>query len=177
MRLATRTRQEPQFPIPGRQTGSRSMRFGEELKAQRERRGISLDDVAVSTRVSYRHLTALEEDRFAELPGGVFSRGIVRSYAQHCGLDADGTVRSFLNAMRDRGMEGETKVDDWVELAEAVHRNRPATFAPRRMRWLGALAMVFAVSLLTACVFLLLYSQGRIHLPHRADVFVQKLKR
>ena len=68
------------------------MRFGEDLKEAREQRGISLDDVSIATRVSLRHLHALETNQFAELPGGVFSRGIVRSYAQFCGLDTDGTI-------------------------------------------------------------------------------------
>ena len=118
------------------------MRFGESLREQRESLGISLDDVAISTRVSPRHLSALEEDRFAELPGGVFNRGIVRSYAQHCGLDADGTVQRFVRAMRDHGLEVDGKEDDWIELAEAVHRSRPANGTSERMRWLGVAAIL-----------------------------------
>lgn len=141
------------------------MRFGESLRDQRERLGISLDDVAVSTRISQRHLTALEEDRFAELPGGVFSRGIVRSYAQHCGLDADSTVQRFVSAMRDRGMDVDGKADDWVELAEAVYRNRPGNGASDGMRWLGVAAMLLGVLLLAAGAVWLLAQRGVVHLP------------
>lgn len=146
------------------------MRFGDELKREREHRGISLDDVSISTRVSLRHLAALEEERFAELPGGVFSRGIVRSYAQHCGLDAEGTMRSFLNAVRASGLDMDSKDDDWVEFAEAVHRNRPAVGSPRGLRWIGVLLMVVAVLGLAASVTWLLVHRGMLTLPTKTEV-------
>lgn len=152
------------------------MRFGEELKEQRERKGISLDDVAVSTRVSTRHLVALEEDRFTELPGGIFSRGIVRSYAQHCGLNADNTVEDFVNAMRRRGMDVDAKDDDWVELAEAVRRNRPLPTQRRRMQWAGVAAMVLAVLLLAAGVLWLLQQHGVVTLPHSLHDLLQQIR-
>lgn len=150
------------------------MRFGEGLRGHRERRGISLDDVAVSTRVSLRHLHALEEDRFRELPGGVFSRGIVRSYAQHCGLEPDGTVQGFLEAMRASGIQTELKDDDWVEFAEAVQRNRTATRPHRRMQWLGVLLMLLAVFALALGVLWFLVHRGTVNLPPRVlDVLHQ----
>ncbi|MGI4853234.1 MAG: helix-turn-helix domain-containing protein [Janthinobacterium lividum] len=141
------------------------MRFGEGLKGHRERRGISLDDVAVSTRVSLRHLTALEEDRFKELPGGVFSRGIVRSYAEHCGLEPDGTVQGFLEAMRASGLQTEVKDDDWVEFAEAVQRNRTVTRPYRRLQWIGVLSMVLAVLTMAGGVLWFLWHRGALHVP------------
>lgn len=153
------------------------MHFGERLREQRERRGISLDDVAVSTRVSARHLAALEEDRFAELPGGVFSRGIVRSYAQRCGLDAESTVQSFVDAMRDRGMAVEIKDDDWVGLAEAVHRNRPVRMATRRLHWGGVAAMLLGVLLLAAAVLWLLQWRGFVHLPPTLHDLMEQLRK
>jgi cytoskeleton protein RodZ len=146
------------------------MRFGEELREERERRGISLDDVSVSTRVSLRHLHALESDRFRDLPGGIFNRGIVRSYAQFCGLNADDTMQSFVEAMRASGMEVEQKEDDWVEFAEAVHRNRETTAQQRRLRWLGVLAMLIAVMVLAAGVLWVLVHRGVLHLPENKKV-------
>ena len=153
------------------------MRFGEELRSQRESRGISLEDVAVSTRVSPRHLQALEEDRFGELPGGVFSRGIIRSYAQFCGLDADRTTEHFLAALHASGVAQQQKDDDWVEFAEAVRRNRTTTKSPRRLRWLGVLLMLMAVATLTAAVTWLLVTRGLVRLPPRATDFIHHVKR
>jgi cytoskeletal protein RodZ len=147
------------------------MRFGEELKAERERRGISLNDVAVSTRVSMRHLHALEEDNYRELPGGVFNRGIVRSYAQHCGLDVSSTVDNFQRALRDSGIDTEIKDEDWVQFAEAVQRNRESSAMQRRWRWFGVAAMLLVVIGLSAGVLWLLVHRGIVHLPRlRRDV-------
>ena len=143
------------------------MRFGEELRAERERRGISLRDVAVSTRVSERHLLALEEGQFADLPGGVFNRGIVRSYAQHCGLDVAGTVENFQRARRESGFHPEEKDDDWVQFAEAVRRNREGSTSRQRWRWVGVAGMVLGVLALMAGVVVLLLHRGIVHLPQK----------
>ena len=143
------------------------MQFGEGLKQERERRGISLDHIAVSTCVSLRHLHALEANRFAELPGGVFNRGIVRSYAQACGLDADGTVQNFVSALHASGMTETQRDDDWIEFAEAVRRNRNVVRSNRRLGWLGVLLMILVVLAIAAGVFLMLLHRGVVHLPAR----------
>jgi transcriptional regulator with XRE-family HTH domain len=152
-------------PILDGTTGTRRMRFGEELKIERERRGISLDDVAVSTRVSLRHLHALEADNFRELPGGVFNRGIVRSYAEHCGLDVGHTVESFQRALRESGVETELKDDDWIAFAEAVRRGREKNGYPNKWRWAGVAGMVVAVLAMAVGVVWLLARRGIVHLP------------
>lgn len=61
--------------------------FGQELREERERRGISLEEIAQATKVSLRFLVALESDRFDLLPGRFFSRAILRSYANYLSLD------------------------------------------------------------------------------------------
>ncbi|MGI4756575.1 MAG: helix-turn-helix domain-containing protein [Janthinobacterium lividum] len=166
--------QASDFKISGKRANER-MRFGEGLKVHRERRGISLDDVAISTRVSLRHLSALEEERFTELPGGVFSRGIVRSYAQCCGLDMDDTVRGFLDAVRASGLNTEQRDDDWVEFAEAVKRNRKVASPRRRLRWLGVVLMILAVLTLATGVFWLLISRHAVTLPPKLTERLQHL--
>jgi cytoskeleton protein RodZ len=72
--------------------------FGETLRRERELRGISLRDMADATKISLRFLQALEEDRVAVLPGGLFPRAFVRQYAAFLGLDAERTVAEFLFA-------------------------------------------------------------------------------
>ena len=141
------------------------MQFGEGLRHERERRGISLDHIAASTRISLKHLHALEADRFRELPGGVFNRGIVRSYAQVCGLDTDGTLQSFVSALRASGLEETQRDDDWIEFAEAVRRNRDAVRHTRGFGWIGVLLMLVAVLAIAAGVFLMLLHRGIVHLP------------
>ncbi len=141
------------------------MQFGEGLRQERERRGISLDHISAFTRISLRHLHALEADRFRELPGGIFNRGIVRSYAEVCGLDADGTLQSFLTALRASGMEETHRDDDWIEFAEAVRRNRNVVNSGHRFGWFGVILMIVVVLAIAACVFVLLLHRGVVHLP------------
>ncbi|HEX6463410.1 MAG TPA: RodZ domain-containing protein [Vicinamibacterales bacterium] len=70
--------------------------FGGKLRQARERRGISLRQIAASTKISASALEALERNDVSKLPGGIFSRAFVRSYAVEVGLDPDETVHEFL---------------------------------------------------------------------------------
>ena len=70
--------------------------FGGKLRQARERRGVSLRQIAASTKISVAALEALERNDVSKLPGGIFSRAFVRSYAIEVGLDPEATVREFL---------------------------------------------------------------------------------
>ena len=72
--------------------------FGARLKKEREQRGVTLDDIALSTKIGKRFLSALEEDHFEELPGGIFSKGFVRAYARHLGIDEEQAIADYLSA-------------------------------------------------------------------------------
>ena len=71
--------------------------FGGKLRQARERRGISLRQIASSTKIAAAALDALEKNDISKLPGGIFSRAFVRSYAVEVGLDPDDTVKEFLD--------------------------------------------------------------------------------
>lgn len=73
------------------------MNFGTHLREAREKRGVSLRQIATSTRISLSTLEALENNEVKKLPGGIFSRAFVRSYAQEIGLDPDEAVREFVH--------------------------------------------------------------------------------
>jgi cytoskeletal protein RodZ len=70
--------------------------FGGKLRQARERRGISLRQIAAITKISAAALEGLERNDISKLPGGIFSRAFVRSYAAEIGLDPEETVREFL---------------------------------------------------------------------------------
>lgn len=72
--------------------------LGERLRREREKKKISLDDIALSTKISARMLRAIEEERFDQLPGGIFNKGFVRAYARHLGLDENDAVADYLAA-------------------------------------------------------------------------------
>jgi cytoskeleton protein RodZ len=70
--------------------------FGGKLRLARERRGISLRQIAASTKISIAALEALERNDMSKLPGGIFSKAFVRSYAAEVGLDPDEMALEFL---------------------------------------------------------------------------------
>jgi len=76
--------------------------FGDRLKKEREQRSISLDDIALSTKIGTRMLRALEEEKFDQLPGGIFNKGFVRAYARHVGLDEEQAISDYMAALGDR---------------------------------------------------------------------------
>lgn len=82
-----------------RETGLPS--FGEKLRLEREKRKITLEQISSSTKIGTRMLQALEEDKFNQLPGGIFNKGFVRAYSRCVGLDEDQTVAEYLQASGD----------------------------------------------------------------------------
>ncbi|MGH9440540.1 MAG: helix-turn-helix domain-containing protein, partial [Terriglobia bacterium] len=69
--------------------------FGENLRREREMRGISLQEISDTTKVSVRFLQALEAEDFAKLPGGIFIRSFIRAYANYLGLDAEQVIAEY----------------------------------------------------------------------------------
>ncbi|HWW83705.1 MAG TPA: helix-turn-helix domain-containing protein [Vicinamibacterales bacterium] len=69
---------------------------GTKLHDARERVGISLRQIADTTKLSVTTLMALERNEFSRLPGGVFARGYVRSFATEVGLDPEAIVAEFV---------------------------------------------------------------------------------
>ena len=74
---------------------SESDTFGPRLRAERERRGISIETIASVTKVGGDLWDALERNDFSRWPSGIFARAFVRDYARAIGLDADEVVDEF----------------------------------------------------------------------------------
>ena len=70
--------------------------IGIQLQQAREARGLSIAEIAATTRISERAILAIERERFHLLPGGIFRRTYIRSYAEAVGLDASDCVRHYL---------------------------------------------------------------------------------
>lgn len=71
-------------------------RTGARLREARQSRGTTLQQVAASTKISVPALEAIEREDVARLPGGIFLRAFVRSYAAEVGLDPERVVADFL---------------------------------------------------------------------------------
>lgn len=70
--------------------------FGSRLRAARERKGISLREIASRTKISIAVLEALERNDISRLPGGIFSRSFVRAYANEVGIEPEVAIQDFL---------------------------------------------------------------------------------
>jgi cytoskeletal protein RodZ len=112
---------------------------GEQLRAAREKRGLSLAEVAAETRIPQRHLQTIEAGDFAALPARTYAIGFARTYAKAVGLH-DGDVGNLVRAELDA--------------QEPRQRNRGAGFEPgdparvpsSGLVWLVLLALVLLVA-------------------------------
>ena len=101
--------------------------FGTRLRAARERRGVALRDIAARTELSVTALEALERSDPSRLPGGIFARAFVRSYAAEVGLDPEATVLEFVETF---DFEPPISVVDLSQL----HNSRRAADSRSRVR-------------------------------------------
>jgi len=90
--------------------------FGEELRREREIRGISLKEISDATKISKRFLEAIEKNDHRTLPAPVFTRGFVREYARYLGLNADEIVNRYnFAAAGDDRIEKSAHLDRLVQ--------------------------------------------------------------
>lgn len=122
--------------------------IGSFLKRERELRQVSLEELVQSTRVPLKMLQRIEEDRFDELPGDVFARGFLRSYARALNLDAGEVLARFAD-----GHKVEEKAPS--PLLSSLE-------TPERGRRFGiAIALVILVILFTLALSIVLNARHR----------------
>ncbi|HZJ32961.1 MAG TPA: helix-turn-helix domain-containing protein [Vicinamibacterales bacterium] len=121
--------------------------FGERIKRLREQRGITLREIADTTKLSMRALEALERNDISRLPGGIYSRGLVRAYAEQIGLDPEATVQEFITRFPEASLtDGSQHVR-----AEEVNTDPPSMVARRLMMAAAILvpiALIIGLSML-----------------------------
>jgi cytoskeleton protein RodZ len=135
--------------------------FGTELRKERESRGIGLETISDSTKISGRYLAALEQEHFEQLPGGVFNKGIMRSYARVVGLDEEAWVSRYMAAYQQSGQLKDDDAD-WIAFAENVGKSREndGLRPDMRLRWAGVAVLV--VLLVGLGWFVWRYVHGRL---------------
>jgi len=119
--------------------------FGARMRDARERRGVSLRQIAETTKHSVSALDALERNDISRLPGGIFSRAFVRSYAAEIGVDPEQAVREFISQFpHDSVVAGSPHalIDD----------------GPLERRRLDARAMMVVASLVLAVVAIIFWT-------------------
>jgi len=126
--------------------------FGGKLRDARERRGISLRQIANATKISIAALEALERNDISRLPGGIFSRAFVRSYAVEVGLDPETTIQEFIAQFPNDSVTAGHPTSDRVEDHQAVESER---------RTAGTFLWLAIVSLPVAGVLVYFATSGR----------------
>lgn len=118
--------------------------FGAELRRERIARGIQLETISGSTKVGTRYLTALEDDHFEILPGGILSKGIVRSYVKAVGLDESTWVERFLAASGQAATQADAA---WTQFASNVSESRAKTgrHGGDTRRWAGVALLLLVL--------------------------------
>src|ERR1700682_499561 len=143
--------QDPQPP-------SELATFGEELRREREIRGISLKEIADTTKISKRFLEAIERNDHKTLPSPVFTRGFVREYSRYLGLNAEEIVNRYnYAAAGDDRIEKSAHLDRLVpdrsvesDRKPAHSRGLPSPFA-RVER--GIYVLLFLVAALIGAIY------------------------
>jgi cytoskeleton protein RodZ len=107
------------------------MDVGAMLQSARERRGLSLDEVARRTKITVRVLRAIENNAFEAVPPGIFTRGFLRAYAREVGLDPAATVEEYLAHVESASAAAEpsvTESGDGVRGEDPVFATNSSTF-------------------------------------------------
>jgi cytoskeleton protein RodZ len=79
--------------------------FGSYLKHERELRGVPLEEISGATKIHIRFLQALEDNQFDELPGEVFIKGYIRSYANTIGSDVEEMLNIYEESVGNKSIE------------------------------------------------------------------------
>ena len=94
-------------------------KLGDTLRAQREKKGITLEQAAADTRIREKFLKALEDGDYQSLPGAVYTKGFLRNYAEYLDLGTDELVITF---HQERGGQPEAP-RSFQPMRPIVHRS------------------------------------------------------
>ena len=111
---------------------------GAKLRAAREAQGLSIQDVAIRTRIAQRQLEAVERDDYAALPGIPYAVGFARAYARAIGVDEVAIAAEVRHAVHNSDMG--------ANRYEAFEPVDPARVPPRRLAWVALAIMVLLVA-------------------------------
>jgi transcriptional regulator with XRE-family HTH domain len=135
--------------------------FGEYLRREREMRGVSLEEISNATKISIRFLQAIEGEELSKLPGGIFTRSFVRTYARYLGLDED-------RVLADCQLAGPQKPEVDIRRITA-NRARPNDAASRTR----IIALLVAGALLASGYALFRYSRRIMEQQSSAPMLTQ----
>jgi cytoskeletal protein RodZ len=131
-----------------------SQTLGEKLREAREARGVTLSEVAEQTRISPLYIESIENDDYRSLPGGIFNKGFVKSFAKYVGVDEQEALQDYatLAAQPDN------------QIVDTQRSYRPEVLTDDRSSSSSLPTIIFAVIILGAMtagiLFLVKYLQN-----------------
>ncbi len=105
-----------------------SQTLGEKLREAREERGISLTEVAEETRISPHYIQSIELDDYKPLPGGIFNKGFIKSFAKYVGVDEQEALADYSLAIAAK--EGSDEADLKVYKPEVLTDDTSRSMIP-----------------------------------------------
>lgn len=90
--------------------------FGPNLRRKRIQRGITLEQIAHSTKIGLELLEGLERNDFSGWPLGIYARAYIRQYAYAVGVDPDATVDEFCRWFPEGDRRAERTVREHAEI-------------------------------------------------------------
>jgi len=128
--------------------------LGEKLRQAREERGITLSEVAEQTRISPLYIESIENDDYRSLPGGIFNKGFVKSFAKYVGVDEHEALQDYASLAANPDNQ----------MVEAARTYRPEVLTDDRSSVSSLPTIIIAVVILGAMtggiLFLIKYFQN-----------------
>ena len=142
--------------------------FGDQLRAERERRGEVLEQVSEATKIRKPYLEALESHNWKALPADVFTRGYVRTYAEYLSLDQEHLLRVYARERRIAGVDNPSMSERGQHAATrafleklAQTRGVEARRIGTRTKWIALVLSGGGVAALAVFAFPYLLGPGR----------------
>lgn len=143
-----------------------SSTLGEKLRHAREDRGLSLSEVAEQTRISSLYLEAIENDDYRILPGGIFNKGFVKSYAKFVGVSEQEALADYARIVSSSDMRPEPEQKLY----------RPEVLTDERSMSRMMPTMIVAAVILALMTFAILYGLSYWNAPSEPTVAVGNSK-
>ncbi len=131
--------------------------IGQELRRERELRGIALADISKITKIKLASLQALEEDKLNLLPGEFFIKGMIRAYAKVVGLDENQILTLYEHSLQQKALD---------QVHEARRKETPILRPHKSHVLLLVVAAVLVVAVTLLLVFGFAQKKGE---PSRAE--------
>lgn len=128
--------------------------LGEKLRQARESRGLSINNISEQTRIASHHLAAIESDDYSGLPGGIFNKGFIRSFAKCVGIDETEALADYSMMSGSAPASSEGKPDELY--SPAVYSDSKASDGRLQTILLMAVAFIIVAGGLGATAYYLI---------------------